>query len=467
MASYVATMSEATHARMGEGDWQGTLAVLKSAEAHQVVDYYVVKSGKDYLIGPVGKKEPISALQVCADQLKYSVWLEVCSPLITSNDLMVMMSLAILLCCLVMLAGKWIRRLVGNGINAEMTHLNGIALVDLASKRTAETSRITEFATVQSHIFQLLGTLRSNTKQAERWSFFRRFAHDVRGPIDALEKAFLGHQEDRALAHLAEIKQIAEKFLGESAKEGAFFCDLKQTIIDWIKLAQASHHSVQFVFNVSSIATHYAYLSPVELRIILWNGFKNSLEAKAQGLIFTLSLVIHGNKISLRINDNGPGVDRETLIRMSHGTMISTKPLGHGLGLRGMRELVKDRHGDVFFFSERESGFTIEATFLLVERIVHLDDDKYIRSKWLGAAAHLGLTIHSYSSEDEMLPFKHSANDFYFVDVELGAGLNGLDVARRLAEAHCRYIFLSTSYAPGDLDIPPYISGVIGKEVPV
>jgi two-component system NtrC family sensor kinase len=96
---------------------------------------------------------------------------------------------------------------------------------------------------------------------------------------------------------------------------------------------------------------------PGQMRQVLLNLFKNSLEAMPHGGGLTVTASIRGAHLILSIQDTGQGISPEHL-KSLFTPFFSTKEGGTGLGLTISRGLIEQHQGEIEFSSEVNRGTT-------------------------------------------------------------------------------------------------------------
>ena len=96
---------------------------------------------------------------------------------------------------------------------------------------------------------------------------------------------------------------------------------------------------------------------PGQMRQVLINLFKNSLEAMPQGGLLTVGLKVRGGFLEITVQDTGQGISPENL-KLLFTPFFSTKERGTGLGLTICRGLIDQHQGEISFASEVGQGTT-------------------------------------------------------------------------------------------------------------
>ena len=120
--------------------------------------------------------------------------------------------------------------------------------------------------------------------------------------------------------------------------------------------ARFKERRVAFVLQAPEPIPPFPF-DPGQMRQILLNLFKNSLEAMPQGGGLTVSATVQGDHLVLTIQDTGQGIPPEHL-KSLFTPFFSTKEGGTGLGLTICRGLIEQHQGTIEFASEVNRGTT-------------------------------------------------------------------------------------------------------------
>jgi signal transduction histidine kinase len=104
---------------------------------------------------------------------------------------------------------------------------------------------------------------------------------------------------------------------------------------------------------------------PGQIRQVLINLFKNSLEAMPHGGVLRVSTAVQEDRLVLTIADTGLGIDPGHL-RSLFTPFFSTKEGGTGLGLTICRGLIDLHRGEIAIHSEVNCGTTCTVRLPLV-----------------------------------------------------------------------------------------------------
>ncbi|MEN9581184.1 MAG: hypothetical protein RJA70_4193 [Pseudomonadota bacterium] len=125
-----------------------------------------------------------------------------------------------------------------------------------------------------------------------------------------------------------------------------------------IRAAQRSHVELRHVVEgslasepigpnltvVNEVEDLSVYVDEAQLRVALCNLIRNAREAMPEGGTLTLSTLADGDAVELRVADTGPGVSKAHR-HLVFEPLVTSKPLGIGLGLPTARALVGNQGG--------------------------------------------------------------------------------------------------------------------------
>jgi PAS domain S-box-containing protein len=98
-------------------------------------------------------------------------------------------------------------------------------------------------------------------------------------------------------------------------------------------------------------------LDPRQIKQVLINLLKNSIEAMPDGGELSITTKLRGDNIGIEIKDTGKGVPPEDLERI-FDPFYTTKPKGSGLGLSISKEIIENHGGNIKLDSELGKGTT-------------------------------------------------------------------------------------------------------------
>ena len=106
---------------------------------------------------------------------------------------------------------------------------------------------------------------------------------------------------------------------------------------------------------------------------VLWNLLENSLKyAEEKNVKITITLAEEAEKVVLRFEDNGPGVEQEALEKI-FDSFYRTDPArsslkkGSGLGLSVAREIIEGFSGRIYAEASKLGGLAIVIVLPIAE----------------------------------------------------------------------------------------------------
>lgn len=111
-------------------------------------------------------------------------------------------------------------------------------------------------------------------------------------------------------------------------------------------------------------------------RQALLNLIQNAFAAMPDNGKLMISTKVNGNFVSVRVEDNGVGIDEDKLSRIFE-PYYTTKASGTGLGLTVVYKIMKEHNGDIHVTSRKGKGttFTLDFPIPSSERLA-IEDDK-------------------------------------------------------------------------------------------
>lgn len=355
--------------------------------------------------------------------------------------------------------------------------------------------------------------------QAEVGAQAKQVAHNIRSPLEALELVMphLGDvpEEKRRIMQnaLREIRDLTNQVRNKAAaspmpmlppkpislasppkadRSQLMLLPLVESVISErqnsfpkarIELATDSEHNCFGVF-VDANRT--------EFRSVLSNVINNAVEStEGQAGRVQVSVKNSSPNVSIEITDNGKGIPRPLMPRLTEQGFTFGKPNGNGLGLCHARRVVEDMTGTLSIASEEGRGTTVVLTIPTARPpswftdtitiptdgdLVILDDNETIHDVWKFRLARLpeplpGLTVSHLRNTSELREWHslHSSrpNCRYLVDYEIrGDSKNGLDMVEELGIADRSYLVTGHSDEKEVLDRAHWLGvKVVPKEL--
>lgn len=111
----------------------------------------------------------------------------------------------------------------------------------------------------------------------------------------------------------------------------------------------------------------------VHIRETLINIFKNAIEVVWKNGVIEIKIFRSGKSVIITVTDNGPGIDKKTLLHIMEPFYSTKKRSGNfGLGLSYCYNVMQKHNGLMEIESEVEKGTKV---------YIHFPDSKYIKSK--------------------------------------------------------------------------------------
>lgn len=210
---------------------------------------------------------------------------------------------------------------------------------------------------------------------AEKNLLARQVAHDLRGPLTALQTIVLSKAISESYAELAQdvihrIHSISHELLKSQKKStetqelnGAASSKqktLKELMLTLAKEFQLRDSNCEVrVTAREDVLIHNLNLNVIDVSRILSNIMQNSLEARKTPearVVLDVIMRLSQNMLVLSIKDNGKGIpeDIQPLI-FSEGASFG-KDKGYGLGLFSAQKLLRSRGGDIQLSSLLDVG---------------------------------------------------------------------------------------------------------------
>lgn len=238
--------------------------------------------------------------------------------------------------------------------------------------------RIMELRNVNKELLQM----RSIEKFAATGRIARTIAHEVRNPLTNINLA---------------IEQLKSE--PGSADDGTLLFDMVQRnsnrinqlitdLLNSTKFAELSYGKTSInalldesldlakdriaLYNITLVKRYSTDICDVavdkdKLKIAFLNIIVNAIEAMEPGKgILTVTTKAENNKCVIEINDNGSGMDKESMSRLFE-PYFTSKPKGNGLGLTNTQNIILNHRGTIQAESEKGKGTTFIITLDFVQ----------------------------------------------------------------------------------------------------
>ncbi|MFH1808667.1 MAG: HAMP domain-containing sensor histidine kinase [Pseudomonadota bacterium] len=232
--------------------------------------------------------------------------------------------------------------------------------------------------------------LQAREDQARHWQVLGEMAatvaHELRNPLNTL--GMVGQRLRREFevpaAERAEFEQLLGVLQGESERVNRVVSEFLElgkpltlerrqvplrALLDEVLaplLLRAQVEDKRLAVDLGADGS--VVLDTQRLGQILTNLVGNALDAVPAHGEVKLRAVLADGTLSLHIEDNGPGMDGETLARVQQ-PFVTTKARGTGLGLPIVRRLVEAHGGDLQLRSSAGDGTTVEVRIPATTRL--------------------------------------------------------------------------------------------------
>ncbi len=213
-------------------------------------------------------------------------------------------------------------------------------------------------------IMDLNSTIKELEKEKTLRASLFKITHEIKNPI-AVCKGYLDmldlNNEEKTKKYIPIVKQeIARTLTLMDDYLDYTKIKIEKDEVDLYMLLEDTCDSLEYLFKQNKIKTDFRvpddelYLSLDYNRIkqVLVNLFKNALEAKVDDreMVVRLSVKKDKHTIKIMIQDNGMGMDEETLSKVSE-MFYTTKQKGSGLGVSLSKEIVELHGGTLTYQS--------------------------------------------------------------------------------------------------------------------
>ncbi|MBX9955487.1 PAS domain S-box protein [Peribacillus simplex] len=196
-------------------------------------------------------------------------------------------------------------------------------------------------------------------------------AHEIRNPLTSL-KGFVQLMDmtkevnplhsDIMLKEIDRINIISSELLVLGKKQDVALsridlADSLQQVFTLMK-AETNLNNIEMGLKVKTAEPIYIMADSIELKQLVINIVKNSIEAIEDNGEIDISLQIIDGHAVVSVSDNGMGMGSERLERIGE-PFYSTKEKGTGIGLAICRKIVHRLQGEMDFESEINKGTTV------------------------------------------------------------------------------------------------------------
>jgi len=196
-------------------------------------------------------------------------------------------------------------------------------------------------------------------------NILRQFTHDIRSPLSVVDEMFnLDYEKDEEVStllrsSLGRVLEMSQVFLSESKISTAYLNvdDLINLMISEKKI-EFRHLSPKIIYK-SNLENNFLKINKAELSRSLSNILNNAIEATK---FKTPQIELIAKKkfgiLEIEVTDNGEGISIDNLKLIESGN-FSTKKEGHGLGILGVKNWLRQINGSLQIKSTVGAGTSV------------------------------------------------------------------------------------------------------------
>jgi PAS domain S-box-containing protein len=241
------------------------------------------------------------------------------------------------------------------GIIHDITHITG-TLTDLRTRSEVLEDQVRERTALLS---EAQAALVRKERLAVLGQLAGGLAHQIRNPLGSimnaaylLQRALAGHPDPdvgRAIAIVHEEAWQANRIITDLIDYARVRPALKRVVdlrdvVEQALAAQSIGPGVEIKRQLDELPM--VAIDSDQVRDALENLLRNAIEAMPEGGKLSIRLQQDPGGILLEICDNGPGIAEDVQGRLFE-PLVTTKPLGLGLGLTTTRALIENQEGTV------------------------------------------------------------------------------------------------------------------------
>lgn len=216
------------------------------------------------------------------------------------------------------------------------------------------------------HIEQILNfnhTLQELEREKVLKSSLFKLTHEIKNPI-AVCKGYLDMMDEKDSKKIKKYLPIIKSEVERTLVIMDDFLDyskikIEKDILDMNMLIEDTLDSLKYIFCNNEVVIKrdlidddfYIEGDYNRLKQVLVNVFKNAIEAKREDMIIKLKTSVKKKNFVIEIEDNGTGMDSETLSKI-YDTFYTTKKNGTGLGVAISKEIIDSHDGTIKYESE-------------------------------------------------------------------------------------------------------------------
>ena len=236
-----------------------------------------------------------------------------------------------------------------------------------------------------NHLKEMQVLLVQSEKMASIGVLTAGVAHEINNPLNFIYGGYKGIEmyfENNIKEHLENVsplmkaidegvKRVSEIVSGLSQFSGghqqlAEKCNIHSIIDNCLAILYSEiRQKAEIVKNYTT--RKYELIGNVsELHQVILNILINSLQSIDKNGLITISTSIKGNKLEVLVKDNGCGIEKDNLSRVTEPFFTTKEPgKGTGLGLSVAYKIIKEHKGNLNFSSVSNKGTSGLSTFVV------------------------------------------------------------------------------------------------------
>ncbi|MCC5792128.1 MAG: HAMP domain-containing histidine kinase [Legionellaceae bacterium] len=319
--------------------------------------------------------------------------------------------------------------------------------------------------------------------------------HDLRAPIASLKyfssQITYTNKDYQSLFNkcIAQMESISNELLNSKSassiddyyKKNMIFLDLsyllKKEIEDKIALSGNDFINIMVEIKTMNVCVR---INPHRFKNILNNLINNSIESIRHRGEVIVSLSVEHGYAKICIADTGRGFPDQVIHSFGKKSITIGKDGGNGIGLFSAYNYLTTIGGGLKISNNQQGAEVTILVPLDTPNVISktdqynglssvlLDDSQLVLDTWQLRAAEKDINFHAFSNVDSFMNFIDSidVNSKIYVDSDLGNGLKGEDVARKIYDQGYRNIYLATGFDSVKFGQPYFIKGIVGKAPP-
>lgn len=324
-----------------------------------------------------------------------------------------------------------------------------------------------EFDFIGKKLIELKSEIEKKKGEKIYFQLARRVVHDIRNPLSVLKNS-LASNEGISLQKVCEIEYQIQSLLGlKDSSIHRFDTKFLQNDLDEdFKVFYPMKLTIQSAELTTNIQTHINYF---DLKNVLLNLARNSFESNSRNFIIELMTTKQCLRIS--VTDDGDGIDNKISNKIFEET-FSTKEDGFGIGLSSLKCIIEKAGGKISLDPNYKLGarfiLDIPIVCIVKDKLILIDDDKYIHNAWATSAKEKDIILFSFRSVKEFLEQSESFQTSIpvFIDSSLGEPESGEELSRKIHDIGFNEIYLATGFSNPDISNYPWIKSAIDKSPP-